>query len=530
MERVRVTPASPVKNVLWNWGALAFSIAVTLVLSPYIVRRLGDTAYGLWVLLGSLVGYLGLLDFGIRGAVTRYVAKLHAAAADAEASRITSTAATIVSIAAVVAVVGSVVLATSIVQNFDITPAETVTARIVVILGGLTIAATLLGGVFGGIVIGVQRFDLNGQIEIGVGIVRALGIYIALRVGFGLVALAVIQLAVSVARTGASAWLAGRLYPTLRLRFGVWEREALRELVSFSLYSTLLVFSSTLILYSDSVVIGALLPVQAITFFAIASNLTSYARALIGGLSSTLGPRASALEVQGGDQIRQVTLRASRIATLLILPIALTFLLRGEAFIGLWMGARYAETSGEILRILTYGLVGWTTGQVTLYAVIGVNRHKGLVPFYIAEAVINLGLSLLWVRQMGLPGAAWGTTVPTLVSWLLVMPWYARRTLGIPLRDYWTQIWLRPLVAMIPFAVGTAVIDAYWPAQNLVSYFAGVTALLPLAVAGAWAVALEPPERERLRLWSTILRRREPTWPVTRPATQPDVARPGAPP
>ena len=57
---------------------LIFVAVVSFFLSPFIVRHLGGTAYGVWSLLVALVGYLGLLDFGVRGAVTRFVANYHA--------------------------------------------------------------------------------------------------------------------------------------------------------------------------------------------------------------------------------------------------------------------------------------------------------------------------------------------------------------------------------------------------------------------------------------------------------------------
>ncbi len=494
------TPNRTLRNVLWNWGTLACTIAVTFLLSPYVVRSLGNASYGLWVLLGSLVGYLGLLDFGVRSAVTRYVAKLHAEAADADASRIASTAVAIFSIMGAAAVVGAAVLAAGVGHWFEIPSAHWTTARIVLILSALSVAVSLLGGVFGGIIVGLQRFDVNGQIEISVVILRAAATYFALRAGFGLVALAVLQLASSLARTGVSGWFARRLYPGLRLRLGVWDPVAFRQIFSFSFYTSLLVLSSSLILYSDSVVIGAFLPVAAVTFFAIAANLTNHARAPISGIVYPLTPRTSALQGRGLDQVRDLMVGSSRMSTLLILPIAVTFFLRGEAFIGLWMGRQYAETSGQILRILSFALVSWTTMQATLHTAMGLSRHKGLVPFSLAESLLNLGLSVLWVRQIGLTGVAWGTTLPSLVSALLVMPWYARRLVGVPLLEYWFQVWLRPALAVIPFAVGTILVEAYWPARGLVSYFAGVVAVLPLAAVGAWVLALNANERKQLRV------------------------------
>lgn len=496
--RRRATPPSAVRSVLWNWGTFVFTVAITFVLSPFVVRHLGNTNYGIWVLLASLVGYLGLLDFGVRGAVTRYVARLHAEAADTEASRLTSTALTIFSLMGAVAVVVTVLLATTIIHRFHITPAETATARKVVILGGLSVAVTLIGGAFGGVMIGLQRFDLEGQLEVGIGVLRAAAIYFALTAGYGLLALAVIQVATSVMRTTANAWYAFRLYPELRMRWGAWDPAMFRQIFSFSVFSTILLFSSSVILYSDSVVIGAFLPVAAITFFAIAGNLTEYARSVTRGISTTLTPGVSAIEMEGHAAVTALILRATRLATVLILPISITFLLRGGRFIGLWMGAEYAEASGIVLRILTISLVFYAATQVLASSLLGLSLHRGLVPFSLGEAVMNLGLSVFLVRLIGLPGIAWGTTIPNLAMSLLVLPWYAHRKVGVPLGEYYRQSWLRPLAAMVPFAIGTALVARYWPGGSLVSYFAGVFAALPLAVVGGWFIAVNPDEREGL--------------------------------
>ena len=81
-----------VLNVVTNWGAVLFGMAISFVLSPFLVHHLGDARYGLWGVIGSLIGYLGLLDLGIRVGVTRFVAR-HEATGDREAaSRLVSTA------------------------------------------------------------------------------------------------------------------------------------------------------------------------------------------------------------------------------------------------------------------------------------------------------------------------------------------------------------------------------------------------------------------------------------------------------
>src|SRR5882762_5714592 len=106
------------RNVLTNWINYFLSGVISFFLSPFIVRHLGDTAYGVWVLLVSLTGYLGFLDLGIRGAVTRYVAKFHTEGNDKQASQTVSSAFGLFLAAACLAFLASGVFAIWLVPTF----------------------------------------------------------------------------------------------------------------------------------------------------------------------------------------------------------------------------------------------------------------------------------------------------------------------------------------------------------------------------------------------------------------------------
>lgn len=487
------------RNVLSNWAAFVFAAVVNLFLAPFVVRHLGNTAYGVWVLLVALVGYLGYLDLGVRGAVTRYVARLRSAGDHASAGRIASAAFTAFTLAGAVAIVVSSVGAALAARVFHL-PAELQSvARTVLVLGGLNVAASLISGVFGGVVIGLQRFDYGNAVEIVTQGVRAGAIVAALRMGGGLVALAAIQLAVSVLRGAADLWLSRRLYPELRLRWGVWDRGALRLIFGFGVTSSVLQVLGGVVLYSDSLVIGAFLSAGLITFFAIASSLTDYARVLVSGVSQTLTPLVSALQGEGQDgRIGTTLLTGARIATLVVTPIAVTFLLRGETFIALWMGASYGAPAGAVLRILAVALWAVAGYQVVVATMMGVGRHGGLVPALLAEATCNLALSVWWVHPLGIVGVAWGTAVPRLVFSLVFAPWYARRAVGVSMRSLWLEGWGRPSLALLPFAAATFLAERFWPVHHLALYFGQVAVLLPLAALGGWWVCLSGAERRRV--------------------------------
>src|SRR5579885_3107346 len=64
-----------IKNVGSSWFALGINVVVGILLSPFILHRLGDAAFGVWVLIFSVTGYYGLFDLGIRSSIVRYVSK-----------------------------------------------------------------------------------------------------------------------------------------------------------------------------------------------------------------------------------------------------------------------------------------------------------------------------------------------------------------------------------------------------------------------------------------------------------------------
>lgn len=496
--------AKALTNILTNWGAFAVSAVISFFLAPFVVHSLGNEAYGVWILLSSLVGYLGLLDLGVRGAVTKFVAAHHAAARHDAASRIASAALAVFGIAGIIAILASGIMAGFGLHVFEISAAYENLAPQVLVLGGLTIAVTIVGGVFGGVVVARQRFDLLNASSILIAMIRAIAIVLTLRSGGGLLDLALVQLGVSVGQSLVSVLLSRWVYPELRVRPTTFTSEDLKKVLSFGIYASLLHVASALMLYSDSLVIGTFLPVELITFFAIATNLTDHARAVISGISTTITPMASALEGSDGiDRVREVLLTGARYATLISLPMVITFMFRGHTFIGLWMGPEYAQPAGDVLILLSVVLLVSSSFQICTATMIGLNKHPGMVPAFAVEAIANVRLSIGLISRFGIYGVAMGTLIPRLVVALAFGPWYVRRAVGTPIRRFLWLSLLRPGLSMIPFALASWIIDAFWATPNLIIFFAQIVVASPAALLGAWLVFLTREERHE---YSTLIR------------------------
>jgi O-antigen/teichoic acid export membrane protein len=487
------------RNAVANWITFLFAAVVSFMLSPYVVAHLGPTRYGVWSLIAGLVGYLGLLDLGIRQAVNRYTARHHAAGAHEDGSLIISAALRLFGFLGILAILLAGVLAYFVPILFNIPEALANDARIVVILGGLTIAVTLVSGVFGGVLTGLERFDIHCVLEIFVTSVRTLAIIVALREGYGLVALAVIQLSASVLNCVVFWTAVRKLYAELRIRLWVPLGPQMRTILSFSASLTVLYALDQIIYYSDTAVIGAFLPIEAVTFFVIAGSLCVYAKAMPKSLSFLMTPRVSVLTSIGSDRVGEEIRVVAKMATLVSAPIALTFLLRGESFITLWMGPAYGPLSGEVLRILA--VVVWldASRSVAIHSLTGMAMQRTVIPGVVIEAACNLALSLVLVQRLGIVGVALGTLIPNVLVSLGYIPRCLTKATGVPVGAFYRDAVFLPTLACIPFGLATAMVERFMPAANLAMFFLQSIVILPLVPAAAWFVCLSSAEKEHVK-------------------------------
>ena len=174
------------KNVGSSWFALGVNVLVGIFLSPYILHRLGDEAFGIWILIFSITGYYGLFDLGIRSSIVRYVARYSAVNDGDELNRLINTAMFSYSGIGAVALVITLTVTYYVTSIFKIPPEFVVTARWLLLMVGTAVSLGFPLGVFGGILDGLQRFYLMNVTSVSATLLRALLIVLALRHGGGL--------------------------------------------------------------------------------------------------------------------------------------------------------------------------------------------------------------------------------------------------------------------------------------------------------------------------------------------------------
>jgi O-antigen/teichoic acid export membrane protein len=471
------------RGVAMNWLALGFSTCVAFFLSPFVVHHLGNVAYGVWTLVISLISYMGLLDLGLRGAVVRYVSRLKAQDDHRSVNRTVSAALWLRFWISLIAIVIGLALVRYTPEYFHI-PAEMQSpARLAITVAAMSFGVTLLGGVFGGILAALHRFDLLGAIAISQTTVRALGVVWLLRGGHGIVALACWEFVVVLTANLAVVLLAFRSYPQLEIVLDKPAEDILNAIWGFSAYVFFIQVCVQVMYYTDNLVVGACVSAASVTFYSIGGTLIEYIRQLTSSLVTMFLPLASKFEAEGQRQkLQNLLIKGTNAALAAALPVQVALLFRGPTFIRLWMGSQYATESGHVLQILLLGHILSVTTHTSANIAYGMGRPKPMVLWRVGEAAANLVLSIILARRIGISGVAWGTTVPSLFVSIFFFPRLVSKMVGLPVSTYIWKSWLPPFLGVIPFALACFVTDRYWQATTLGHFFIQLAIIFPIYI------------------------------------------------
>lgn len=470
-----------VRNVFSNWVATAANMAVGFFLSPFIVHHLGDVEYGVWVLAISSINYLGLLDLGMRSSVLRFVSRARTVGNHQEASDAVSAALWVRLQVSVLVLALSFGLAMLFPVMFKVPPDIARTAQIAVMIVGANLAMVMSLGVFGGVLSGLNRYDLQTAVSLIQLVIRVTSVLYVLRHGHGIVAIAVCEFVAALVSNIALVIFARRLYPELRVRLQKPERTILRGLWSYSFYAFLTTVAVQLVYQTDNLVVGGFVSTAAVTFYAIGGSLVRYSDQLTSAMTMSFVPAASTYDAAGDQaKLRSLYTGGTRALMAISLPVLTTLIIRGRTFIGLWMGPQYMQQSGTVLILLASAMIFSHANNTAFAIAFGTDRHKVTAKWAIGEGVSNLVLSCTLVHWFGIYGVAIGTMIPNLVIHLFLWPPFISKMVGIRPWQIVGKIWTPMLLSVVPFGAASWLVNSRVHTGSILVFFLQTMALLPL--------------------------------------------------
>jgi O-antigen/teichoic acid export membrane protein len=497
----KMVSGSILRTVEFVAGAL-----VGLVMMPFIIHSLGDKMYGLWIFVGSFLGYYSLMDFGISLAVQRYCAKSIALKDYEDAnSTINSAFAVFIGIGLLVLLVscGISILVPMVMHNIV---EKAMFSKVVFILG-MNFAFGLPLRVFAGVLNANFRYDINAGIEIIKLCIRTFLIIIFLKNGYGVIALALITCVVDLTAYLFKYFIARRLYSYIKLNVFKFDKSKVRSLLNYSYVRFIIEITNQLKFNVDNIVIVACIGMNEVTMYSIGARLVRYYTDFIGSSISITTPLFSMYEAIG-DQgaIQTAYIFLTKISSYLSILIGSILILFGKVFILRWMGNGF-EQANTVLLILIVPSIFLNAQFPSINLLYGVSKHKYYAITNCVEGVLNVVLSVALSRKFGIYGVALGTAIPMLITNIFIQPIYVCKIIKLPFHKYYVNL----MVPVIILSVSTVYIFWFF-VQNLltadyfaISCWATVESILFIAV--VWFFGFNTVEKGYLK---SVIRARVP--------------------
>ena len=201
------------RNLSTNWAVYVTAAVISFFLTPYIIHRVGQGAYGVWILVGAFSGYLGLFDFGIGFGVVRFVARFQHTGEVEKRNQVVATAFYVAAVLAVGVLAATGLIMYNAADIFDIPIDLVQQSRWVIFLVGLGISIGFPLAVFSGALAGgLYRYDLFNRVTLIMAFIQTGLTVFLLENGWGLPGLGLSALVGSVT---ANLWKMRLLYRML---------------------------------------------------------------------------------------------------------------------------------------------------------------------------------------------------------------------------------------------------------------------------------------------------------------------------
>ena len=480
----RASAGRLLSGTLWNAAGRGLPLLLALALTPVLVHQMGIERWGLFTLALAMVGVFGVFDLGVGAALTRALSARIGAGETGGAAELAGAAITALAlVSCAIAILAFALVPLLVMRGLNTPPAlqaEAVAAfRLLCLAAPLVVVNAALWGALAAF----QRFRAANLVTIPVAAFYYLGPVLVLLAWQSLVGVVLVLLACRLANTIAYLWLARRDLPGLGPTL---PRLALvGPLVRMGGWMSASGLLTQALLYADRFLIGALLTLAAVAFYATPLDLVMRMWILPVAVAQALLPAMASAYLTHQAATAGLLRRGALLMLAAVLPACLLLVAAGPWLLTLWLGPEFGAGGGRVLQILAVGIFFSCAAFAPGALLDAIGRPDVNAKWQLAQAALFLPLSALLLIRFGIEGAAaaWAVRCAADVAGRL---WFAARLYPAAAET------ARALA--LPLVVGGAGLLALLAAQGMALPL-GLGALALAAFVAAAALALAPDDR-----------------------------------
>ena len=425
-----------------NYVVLGLNSLVGLLYTPYLLRMLGQSEYGLYSLVASVVAYLTIMDFGFGNAIIRYTARFRAEGNVGKQESMFGMFALIYSVIGLVAMAAGLVLVFNVDSLFSasMTQVELSRARTMLLILTFNLAFTFPLSIFGSIITAYEDFIFQKLVQIARILLNTAVMICLLHLGYKAVAMVLVQTAFNLA-TLLLNFFRYRYKVHIKFRFNHFDLSLLKEVALYSFWIFLGVIIDRIYWSTGQFVLGAMVGTAAVAVFAVAINLQSMYMSFSTAISNVFLPRVSSMVSRNcsDSDLSDLFIRTGRIQYVVLSFILSGFIVFGRQFIAIWAGEGY-EDSYLIALMFFLSLTVPLIQNLGITILQAKNQMKFRSLLYIGIALCSLVFQVLLARPYGGVGVAAAVSGALFLGQGVIMNiyYYKKQHLDIP--AFWLEI------------------------------------------------------------------------------------------
>jgi O-antigen/teichoic acid export membrane protein len=501
----RSGPNTFIKNSMANLANGLSTAVLTLLVPPFLARYLTKPEFSAWMLIVQLAAYTALLNLGIQGATSRYVAFYTARGDRDTASDIVSTAFFALMLTAIPAVALVLAVSWNIQRLFPALPAPFVGASSSgLLLMGLASALSMPAEALAGAFTGLQRNELVAAIQGGGRLVLSAALILIVLLEGGVISMAAAFATVTVAIFIGFWWTNKHLDAVdISPRRAHWR--SFRQIWTYC--GALIIWTVAILLVNgfDIAIVGRVdFPAVGVysACFGPILLIAGVQQALFSPLLQFGAAQASQLS---DHSLPSLLLRSTKLSTLLLLSLSVPLLLFGRDLLGWWLGPKYSDSAFTIFRLLLIGNTLRLLATPYSMLLLATLKHKRALLAPIVEASTNVAVAIAAGLRFGAVGVACGVVAGAFIGQFMIIFFNVPRTAEVvgDLETLLRKGVALPAACALPALLAAAGINrlpalVQWPVE---------IAALVTSAALAWRVSLAADERALIRAGYSALRR-----------------------
>lgn len=428
-------------GIILSFLSQFIGIGVGLAYTPVMIRILGQSEYGLYQLVQSVVSYLTLMNIGFNGAYIRYFSIAKTKNDEKEVANINGMFFTIFAVLAGAIIIGGVILYANIgILGSNLTAADYVTAKKLLVVLVINLAMSMPNGLFTAYIFANERFVFPKVIGIIANILIPILNLPLLLLGFGSVGMVCVTLALTVLQTVINiVYCVKRLH--IRIHFGYFNKIIFKDLFAFTFFIFLSDLVDQLNTNVDKLLLGRMSGTVAVAIYSVAFNLKTHYTTLTWLVPEMYIPEVNrvAVEEKSDSKLTDLFIQIGRYNNFIVLLVITGFILCGKQFIYLWVGEEYniSYYAAVILMLSGYIPAVQTLG-VNIQNAKNMHRVRSFV--YFGIACVNVVASVFLIRIWGVVGTCLGTLFAVLLGSGVFMNIYYHKRIGLDVLKFWKEI------------------------------------------------------------------------------------------